>query len=645
MRDLPCNVRVVAATSAAAAVTTLVALLPDWLAATLGLAQARLALLTVLAASLLYLAYVAVSTYVGRIERERRRVQDLSHLHLEALEALASAIDAKDQLAPGHIRRVQHFATALAQRSGMSEPEVRGVQTAAMLHDIGKIAIPEQILSKPGPLTPAELQKVRTHPKLGADIVASIPFPYPVIPLILCHHERWDGKGYPAGLKGDDIPLGARILALADSFDVMMTERPYQPAATYEQAVSRLRDESGKAFDPNLVEQFLELLPSLRPSDVDQQAMALERPLIQVGADRPATRPVTAPKVRVFQDIALAHREIYALYEMAHAMGGSLGVADTMTLIASKLESLVPYDCCALFLHDDDSDTLTCRFATGTDADVVRQFVVPRGDGLIGRVATDRRSHLNGRPSADLEASGLLGTPLMLQSALVCPLMMNDQFIGAMVVYHVEDGHYTEDHRRLMDRVSEQASAVIFNSIRFERTKEDSLTDALTQLPNTRYLYMHLSQELARSRRERASVALLVIDLDDFKRINDTYGHHIGDRALKEVAAVLRAAIRPYDVCVRVGGDEFIVVLSNCGLEEADAKREEIQTAVEGVHFEARPGKRVQLGASIGLAISPQDGEVHESLLAAADRRMYGDKARRRTEEDVSDGRPHAVSA
>ena len=108
----------------------------------------------------------------------------------------------------------------------MSENEIQGVKTAALLHDIGKLAVPEHILSKPGPLTQEEFQKIRIHPQVGAEIIAGVPFPYPVAPLILSHHERWDGKGYPAGMKGDEIPAGARILAVVDYFDALTSERP-----------------------------------------------------------------------------------------------------------------------------------------------------------------------------------------------------------------------------------------------------------------------------------------------------------------------------------------------------------------------------------------------------------------------------------
>jgi diguanylate cyclase (GGDEF)-like protein len=173
----------------------------------------------------------------------------------------------------------------------------------------------------------------------------------------------------------------------------------------------------------------------------------------------------------------------------------------------------------------------------------------------------------------------------------------------------------------------------------FEQTQEDSLTDALTGLPNTRFLFMHLTRELARAERLKSEVSLLVMDLDSFKDINDNHGHHVGDKALCEVARVLRTAIRPYDICVRYAGDEFIVVLSGCGADEADSKREELQKSIDEVYFEARPGKRVALGISVGAAVFPQDGESYESLLAVADGRMYKDKAQRKKRGTQDTGR------
>jgi diguanylate cyclase (GGDEF)-like protein len=310
-------------------------------------------------------------------------------------------------------------------------------------------------------------------------------------------------------------------------------------------------------------------------------------------------------------------------------MGTSLGVADTMALIAAKLSNLVPFSGAALFLLDEPEDTLRCRFATGTDAELIQQVVVRSGDGLTGWVARNRRPLVNARPSADFDAAGMT-SQTALQSALVCPLIFEEQFIGALAVYHVEPSFYRDDHRRLLDRVCEQAAAVIKNSIVFEQTRDDSLTDPLTGLPNTRFLFMHLTRELARADRLKTQVSLMVMDLDDFKEINDNHGHHTGDRALCEVARVLRAAIRPYDICVRYAGDEFIVVLSGCGPEEAEQKRQELQTSIADLNFEARPGRQRSLGVSIGTAIFPQDGDTYELLLAAADSRMYHDKAARK---------------
>src|SRR5450759_3262075 len=216
-----------------------------------------------LLAAPLYLTYRTYKVYMGRIQDQQRHVAQVSDLHLATIEALALAIDAKDQTAQSHIRRVQVYAAGLARALGMSDNEIQGVKTAALLHDIGKLAVPEHILSKPGPLTQEEFQKIRIHPQVGAEIISGVPFPYPVAPLILSHHERWDGKGYPAGLKSDEIPLGARILSVVDYFDALMSERPYHKAMSFDAAIGLLRQESGKALDPRVVTTFIEMYPML----------------------------------------------------------------------------------------------------------------------------------------------------------------------------------------------------------------------------------------------------------------------------------------------------------------------------------------------------------------------------------------------
>ena len=246
----------------------------------------------------------------------------MADLHLATIEALALAIDAKDQTSQSHIRRVQLYAAAVARALGMSDNEIQGVKTAALLHDIGKLAVPEHILSKPGPLTPEEFQKIRAHPKVGADIVSSVPFPYPVAPLILSHHERWDGKGYPAGLKGEEIPLGARILSVVDYFDALMAERPYHKAMSFEAAVGLLQQEAGKGLDPTVVDKFIELLPDAagRGGDAragDAQAGVRADEAVDVGQPATGSHARAGEEERLRRHRARAPRDLRALRDRA----------------------------------------------------------------------------------------------------------------------------------------------------------------------------------------------------------------------------------------------------------------------------------------------------------------------------------------
>src|SRR5688572_8745011 len=220
-----------------------------------------------LGASLLLVSGVVYLSLRGmrrQLADERAAAARSARLHHATMEALALAIEAKDHTAHNHIRRVQIYSVGLAKALGLPDVEVQAVETAALLHDIGKLAVPEHILAKPGPLTPEEFQKVRIHPQIGAEIIASVPFPHPVAPLIMNHHERWDGNGYPAGRKGEQVPVGARILGIVEFFDALTSDRPYHKAISADAAAALVAQESGKAFDPRVAETFLRILPELR---------------------------------------------------------------------------------------------------------------------------------------------------------------------------------------------------------------------------------------------------------------------------------------------------------------------------------------------------------------------------------------------
>jgi diguanylate cyclase (GGDEF)-like protein len=587
--------------------------------------------LMLLACAPLYLIQHTHLIFGERQIEHQRHVEQLSTLQMATTQALVRAIDAKDQVCHGHIRRVQVYAAGLARALNMPPTEVEGVQTAAMLHDVGKIGVPDYILSKPGPLTRDEFSRVRRHPEIGADIIAAVPFPYPVAPFIRSHHERWDGSGYPDGLTGDQIPLGARILAVVDYYDALVSDRPYHKAMPEEDALALLVSEGGKALDRRIVEKFIELRPAMdaelgpleAPPAIEERAPDFDR------LARPATGFAPSPVGSVFHDIASAHREVSAMYEIAHGLGACHSVDDTMTFIELKLGALVPLSACALFLYDPADQTLRCRAARGVDADRLSALVLPRGAGVNGWVAHHRRPVTNALARWDLQMAAGDLSALRLRSAAAWPLVVNNRLIGTLALYHVEDEFYTPQRWLPIDRACEQIAAVVNNALLFERTQAESLTDPLTQLANARQLYGFATDELERAARQKFPVALIIFDLDEFKSINDLYGHDAGNRALCAVARELETAVRSYDLCARYGGDEFVVVLSGCDAVAAETKREQICRSIEQTTFDAGSGRTVRLAISSGMSVYPNDGATYESLVAVADRQMYLEKGKR----------------
>jgi diguanylate cyclase (GGDEF)-like protein/putative nucleotidyltransferase with HDIG domain len=614
--------------------------------------------IVLLVAAPLYLTYRSYRIYLGRVEDNQHHLQEVSELHLASVEALARAIDARDQTIiertaspnDNHIRRVQATAEALAKSKGMTPFEIEGVKVAALLHDIGKLAVPEHILTKPGRLTPDEFDRVRIHPAIGAQIIRAVPFPYPVAPLIHSHHERWDGSGYPDGLKGEAIPVGARVLAVVDYFDALTTDRPYHAAMAKDAAIEVLRSESGKALEPDLVERFIGLLPGIDLHDDEAPAQAP----VRVHARTRASAPVTGFSAEtehassvadVFQNISRATQEMHALYDIAQTLGTRLTVDDTMALLASKLNPLVPASCWALYLYDAEHEVLQCRFASGLGRDVVDSLRIPVGEGASGWAARHWSPAVNARAGADFAAAGLPDAGRAFASALAYPLIDGEVLVGTLTIYHVDENPHRIEHRRLLDRVCNQVASVIRNSVLFEQMHQVSLTDSLTDLPNSRALFQYLADRFRESRQRQSQSALLMIDLDHFKAINDEHGHQVGDAALRQVADALRLNIRQTDFCARYAGDEFVVVLADCSRREAEARAQQIQAAIESMETMVRPGVLVRASVSVGVAISPEDGDSYEDLLTAADRRMYFDKQRRRAPPAPSGSAPIARRA
>jgi diguanylate cyclase (GGDEF)-like protein/putative nucleotidyltransferase with HDIG domain len=556
----------------------------------------------------LYLVFRSYHTVVARLRAEQNETRRAMDVQLATIEALALAIETRAGCTPEHIRSVQMYAGTLAEAAGLSDEEAQAVRTAALLHDIGNMAVPEHILSKPDALTPEEFERVKIHPRVGAEILRNVPFAAPVSELVLCHHERWDGTGYPAGLHGQQIPIGARILAIADCFSTLQATRPYRPARTESAAIAVLREYAGTTYDPTLVELLIARL-WLTPSTADNQ-------------DSEWTE---REGLVALQDIAGAHREEQTLYEIAQALGRSLGITDAMALIHDKVSRLVPFVTCALFLGNDE-EGYVCRYGHGPGTEALFKWT-PRS-----------WSDISLRLPACADGRGPKGEELT--ALLPCRLTFDGRMIGGLVIYHTVPGSFTDEHRRVLGRVSDQAAAVIFNSTRFEQSQHELHTDPLTGLANRRSLDRQFETGLAHAMRTNACISVVVLDLDRLKEINDTYGHEAGDRALRTIGGVLKSTVRQKDLCARFAGDEFVVVLWDCNPEHEARRVAELQTAVEAHPFEPRPGVRVSLSISAGPARFPVDGTTFEELLASADARMYQDKANRR----ARNGARHALA-
>src|SRR5215813_3739162 len=566
-----------------------------------------------------------------------RYTEEIADLHMNTIESLAIAIDAKDQTTHGHVRRTQIYATEMGKLLKVSESELRALVAGALLHDIGKLAVPEYILNKPGKLTEAEFAKMKIHPTVGGDILKRVNFPYPVEDIVRYHHEKWDGSGYPRGLKSERIPLVARIISVVDFYDATRCDRPYRKGMKREDSLSLLEKMSGSSFDPRVVELFIkhvgEFDSLIGRDDIEEQVPSENidlttkaRPDAGLASDVLGTPDGESG----FRSITQAQREVFALHEIAQTIGSSLNMHDTVTLVSNKLRAIVPFDTCLIYIVDDRSGKAVAIHVVGDHADLFKHRRLNVGDGITGWVIANARSMCNSSPELDL-----VGLPDEIsrsyRGVLVSPLIREDGAFGAISLYSKGRTSYTTEHVRLLESVAQHAASALNNAITFEKTKESALTDPLTELPNARGFYMMLEQRLAECERlGRESLSLISMDLDDFKEINDQWGHAMGDRLLASVAGVIRKELRQMDILSRYAGDEFVAIMPMASQAMAERIAERIRKAVSEHKFSVRAGKLVEVGVSLGVACFPNNGETTEELLTFASRNMQRDKHTRK---------------
>jgi diguanylate cyclase (GGDEF)-like protein/putative nucleotidyltransferase with HDIG domain len=576
--------------------------------------------------------------YLGRLEDEKKHVEEVASLHLRTIEALALAIEAKDQATHEHLRRVRIYVEEIGKELKLPELELDALRAAALLHDIGKLAVPEHIISKPGKMTAEEFEKMKIHPIVGAEILESVQFPYPVVPIVRAHHEMWDGSGYPFGLKGEEIPIGARILSAVDCLDALASDRQYRRALPLDQAMEYVESLSGKNFDPQVVtvlkRRYLELERKANSQPVGRPKLSKN-----VKVDRavaPATGFETAPVAEgeagdFLTSIAAARQEVHLLFEMTSDLGTSLSLDDTLSAVGKRLRRMIPYDAIAIYIVRDG--VLIPQFVYGEDYRLFSSLEIPIGHGLSGWVAENRKPIINGNPSVE---PGYLNDPRKfshLRSALAVPLDGIDGTVGVLTLYRAGKDAFTRDNLRIMLAISTKISLSVENALKFRQAEDSATTDYLTKLPNARSLFLRLEAEVARCEREESSLTVLVCDLDGFKAINDQYGHLQGNRVLQDVAEALRGNCRDYDYVARMGGDEFVLLLPGSSQPEIAFRSEQFrQSVAEAGAVWDFPGR---VGMSIGASIYPHDSTDPNQLLAAADRRMYESKQQQKLLRDA----------
>lgn len=373
-----------------------------------------------------------------KIETERERNAELNRVFLSTIEALALAIDAKDQVTHGHIRRVQRYTMALAEALGVKDGrEKDAIRAAALLHDTGKLAVPEYILNKPGPLTPAEFERMKIHADVGADILKSIDFPYPVEPIVRHHHENWNGSGYPKGLKGQEIPVGARILSVVDCYDALTSDRPYRPRYSREHAVQVLRERSGTFYDPWVIDQFLTILDDLERAEAEE--------VLRDAAAHPEAHAIP----RQLEVITATTAEEREFNELRRELPLAATLESAADVLFRHIRRVVPAATIVLFLPVDGGNELEAFASSGVGRSTIDGLRIPVGDRISGWAQAHKQAVLNSNAALELgPVSRTLATPL--RYAMAVPILNGpDTALGVITCYGTDP--FSNDSRRVME--------------------------------------------------------------------------------------------------------------------------------------------------------------------------------------------------
>ncbi|TMG48654.1 MAG: diguanylate cyclase [Chloroflexi bacterium] len=525
--------------------------------------------------------------------RSIRLYRELDEAYLSTVSTLMSTIVARDHYREDHQRKIAADAVAVGERLKMSEHELRDLRYASLFHSLGKIGVPAAILSKAGPLTPEEKKIMQEHPLLGARILESIRFLRGVVPIVRHAYERWDGTGYPDALVGDQIPLTARILAVAIAFESMLAERPYRPARREDQALAEIKGFAGTYYDPTVVNAFISMVEA--------------RGVIHAAEE----------------EVASTSRELSILSELTPEFHTILDLQQLLDRTLVVLERAVPGASLTIMLHDQQSDELVSRAVAGAWMTVDSPSRVATDRGISGWVFTHREGQIIDDVRADPR---YIGDP-RVRSELVVPLVSRGQAVGVLVLSHPAVAAFSKRDLTLMETVGAQIAAQIEVAELHERLKRAANTDALTGIHNYRYFYDRLEEEVARAERHQSPLAVAFFDIDELKKVNDTYGHLAGNEVLRVLGQTITERVRTEDVPARYGGDEFAIVMPDTPREEAEKVVIRLMEILDATDVKLPGGGAIKMPArSWGVSSYPMDGRTAEALVENADTRAYARK-------------------
>lgn len=552
-------------------------------------------------APLILVSYFTFKSSMGRLEDENVHLAEVNKLYLKVVETLAMAVDAKDQVTHGHVRRVQTFALKLARRLDVNDSnELKAIEAAALLHDMGKLAVPEYILNKPGRLTPAEYDRMKLHAPLGADMLSAVGFPYPVVPIVRHHHENWDGAGYPDGIAGEAIPIGARILAVVDCYDALRSDRPYRRALTPDQALEIVKQRRGSMYDPAVVDAFESIRWEIEEENVDEPLPDVLERFAKAARETRHTEERTEVlplEVRLQVTDALLH-----LYDHLGRLDRDASLEDTCDVVGRYVRRIVPTGLVVFYTLDERSEYLRVAHASGFGETALAGVTMPMGHGISGWVAANLQSVVNADPALDVQDRFAQLAPTF-QSVLSVPLVADRSAIGALSLYSIQARAFNDVQRRAVELMG----AAVGDTIAAAAGRQAfSLAAAASGPANGRALELLLGRDSflgAGSGRPMGVMYLRCLD---------------GAEAMAHASVAVNQATRVADLIVRLQANELVVLMPDC-----DATAGQIVTSRLADALAAMPdGGRIRDAVRLGFACSPYDGTLVRDLLDVSRRRL-----------------------